>query len=194
MKRLIAALLFAAVALTLVSTTSIAGSYRYRQYGSGPIQMPLGYASITTNNDSTWRYLNLTTVAQDTSDALAVPADFCYTGTDSVPVIVTVELSKVGVSGDSVYVALAGNTSGTLFPVEQFSLANLAVAGAVYSGGTRHFPSRTATNGTNVVGTYCFYAGGGGARQWRVIARSVTTTSANAPAMYRVSIFYPVAN
>ena len=142
--------------------------------------------------DSTSKYFNKA-VGQDTSVIIGVPLDFASScsAVDSMPIVLVASFDKTTTTGDSLYLHLQGNAGSAVFPAPQYCLANYVGGDAGIGGEIYTFPGLTATNYTGIINTYTYFARGRGARQWRVLARSLMTSGATIPSRFSVTIYYP---
>jgi hypothetical protein len=189
MKRLIAALLLAAVALTF-ATTANASVY---SYGTIPVHFCTGCGTTTGGGtDSTEKAINLA-VGIDTSVVIAVPNDWVFnSGADSVSAFVVVNRVSAGAATDSIYVNIEMNYGGSTWILQTRSLADVGQVGANTGGAIAFFPSKSMTvGGTNIINSYVYVGRGFGARQIRLRVTSLTSSAVTNPPKYSVLIRYP---
>jgi hypothetical protein len=200
MKRLIAALLFAAVALTLATPAASANFIKYRDIG--PLSFCTGCAAVTGQTDSTSKYMNAA-VGLDTSFVYAWPADVAWGAVaDSLPIMVRVTRTAAGASTDSVYVALqtaygggtgSGAGIGTIpasFVIAGWDFAQLAQIGATQGGTSLFVPGRLRTNTLGAISSYTVPANSYGASLFRVIVRNYSAVQASSK--FSVFVRFPV--
>jgi hypothetical protein len=201
MKRLIAALLLAAVAITFSTPALSAASIKYREIG--PLSFCTGCAAITGQTDSTSKYMNAAT-ANDTSAVYAWPNDIIWGAvSDSLPIMVRVTRTAAGAATDSVYVALqtaygggtgTGSGIGTVpasFVANGWDFSQLAQIGATAGGMSMFYPGRLRTNTLGPISLYSVPANSYGSALFRVIARSVSTVQASTK--FSVFVRYPIS-
>jgi hypothetical protein len=199
MKRLIAALLFAAVALTL-ATPAISASNFVRYRLGAPIPLRAGVAAVWV--DSTARNFNtaLTGGSEDTSAVMGFPADFAWTAvTDSIPIMLVVSrIGGTGASTDSVQVVLDCNYGGSVVPISRtdanngFGFSTVALVGTATSGVAVFKLGTASTQLLNAINTYSTVAKGWPAQGFRVICRSYS--GAASAGRFSVALKYPTIN
>lgn len=200
MKRIIAALLLAAVASTLAPPASATVVLKYNQIG--PLNFCTGCAAITGQTDSLFKYPGV--AGLDTSSVYAWPADIAWGAvSDSNPIMVVVVRTAAGASTDTVYTSLqtahAGGTgtgkgTGTIpatFTHATWWFSQAALIGAGLGGVCFNTPTKASTSTTCILPTYNNSpAQSWGSRVFRVVTRSFS--GATAPPTFGVYVRYPV--
>ena len=198
MKRLIAALLCAAVALTLlVSAAEAAGAYRYRTLGPLTIRTNKKDVSATGIFDSS--LVTLGPAAFDTTITYAFPSDFAIGMVkDSIPMIAYATRSQAGVSGDTLFIQMQNNYGTSLWTalavrnggVQPWMYSSQALLDTDASGSVQIVPGKSSlTAYGGALGGIYVPVNSYGARQFRLIVHRVGLAATTGT--YSVYLSYP---
>lgn len=171
MKRLISAVVLAALSLVLmVSVATAADGFRYRSAGLlswrshastivGTEGANYGVDADGGYVDSTSRYISNVAEGLDTTSVLMLPADFCDSGRDSLPPVVLVFRNTVaGASGDTVYAYVQPYLGGSYQTAANFiaraadpSAINKCLTGVATTGVFALYNAATAYAGSETM-------------------------------------------
>lgn len=198
MKRLIAVALACAIALTFVSTADAATFVKYQEIG--PIPLRVHTLSVTGYVDSVARNFNTACAggSVDTTVDVVLPPNTAWGAvTDSLPIFVVVRrVGGTGGAADTVQVALDVNYGGSVYPTSRTDAANgwgfstVALVGTGTGGVAVFKPSLGAAHLLNAINTYTVAARSYGAKQARIVCRSISVAAA--AGRYSVFLRVPV--